>query len=484
MAPRSSISNIAANLTTCLLIWVLLFAILLGDFDNDNGDRRYTRYCDGVRRVLAADHPRDRGEQLELHHSSKPPLAADEKLTSSYGSSSSSISSISRSSVREAPICLMHSRLRGKPLPLPLPLLTSLTTSNFLPEEPEEPRVVVVGDIHGDLDGLLEVLGHAGVISSYNGVTCNWFDHDSVVSRGNSVGGEGGGQRLILIQMGDIVDRGRNTSAVAKCLDDLQDRVPRDTTFIRLIGNHELLWMQGHFDYKNKKFDTDKVIQEVLSSIKRNIMSGNIMGSYYFKHNNVKFLLTHAGVRAKMYDYILSQLQLQIADMGNGHRNSNIDIPFLISSYINRATKSIVNACSMRPNNGKPAGTINSRSCKGFESNELYLTGMDRGGSRIGGPFWTDFSVLQQEASSMLNLSTIGRPDFYLSDTVQIVGHTPDVGRIKISRYLTSICVDVGIFMKGRGYLTIEPDGRIIAMEKAPSDKMWRARDLIASICD
>lgn len=83
---------------------------------------------------------------------------------------------------------------------------------------------IIVGDVHGDLDGLVETLQHAGLLDS----------------RRRWCGGRGR-----LVQLGDCVDRGRHSIEVLDLLRRLQDEAARDGgEVVRLLGNHELELMR------------------------------------------------------------------------------------------------------------------------------------------------------------------------------------------------------------------------------------------------
>ena len=94
----------------------------------------------------------------------------------------------------------------------------------------ESRRIVAIGDVHGSLIGLHELLYTSGISSSRN--SCNWHPDTSK---------QGG---VVLVQTGDIVDRGPNASEAWHCLKNLFKAVPRIIILevIRLIGNHELWW--------------------------------------------------------------------------------------------------------------------------------------------------------------------------------------------------------------------------------------------------
>src|SRR5262249_55550324 len=89
-------------------------------------------------------------------------------------------------------------------------------------------RLVAIGDLHGDLGGARAALRAARAID----------DHD------RWIGGD-----LVLVQTGDVLDRGDDESAIFELLDRL-DRDARQSggAIIQLAGNHEL--MNAARDYR------------------------------------------------------------------------------------------------------------------------------------------------------------------------------------------------------------------------------------------
>ena len=99
---------------------------------------------------------------------------------------------------------------------LPVPSITQRATS---------PRVVAIGDIHGNLDGFVTILRQAGITDA-NG---RWI-------AGNT----------ILVQTGDYTDRGPNVRAVMDLLMDLERQATAaGGRMVVLLGNHEVMNMVG-----------------------------------------------------------------------------------------------------------------------------------------------------------------------------------------------------------------------------------------------
>jgi hypothetical protein len=92
-----------------------------------------------------------------------------------------------------------------------------------------ERRVVAVGDVHGNYSGFTSILQESGLIDAEN----RW-------TGGNSV----------LVQTGDLFDRGADTRQVLDLLMTLQHQAPRSGgQVVALIGNHEMMNLVGDLRY-------------------------------------------------------------------------------------------------------------------------------------------------------------------------------------------------------------------------------------------
>ncbi|RKP09030.1 Metallo-dependent phosphatase-like protein, partial [Thamnocephalis sphaerospora] len=93
-------------------------------------------------------------------------------------------------------------------------------------------RIVAVGDLHGDLEATLDVLYMAGVVDS-NG---EWA----------------GGNNTILVQTGDILDRGPDTVPLLELFPRLAKEANKvGGRVIQILGNHELMNLAGDYRYVN-----------------------------------------------------------------------------------------------------------------------------------------------------------------------------------------------------------------------------------------
>jgi hypothetical protein len=93
---------------------------------------------------------------------------------------------------------------------------------------PEAPRIVAIGDLHGDLEATRRALRLAGAI-----------DRDDHWSGGS----------LVLVQTGDLLDRGDDEQAIMDLLSGLAEEAAAAGGAVHLLlGNHEL--MNASFDFR------------------------------------------------------------------------------------------------------------------------------------------------------------------------------------------------------------------------------------------
>ena len=103
---------------------------------------------------------------------------------------------------------------------------------------PSVPRIVIIGDIHGDLSALTTLLFHSGLIDK----NMNWIARSTH-----------------LVIMGDILDRGgrnlgtgdeKSEYTIVKLLINLRKHARRYESEVHiLLGNHELMNIFGNFSY-------------------------------------------------------------------------------------------------------------------------------------------------------------------------------------------------------------------------------------------
>jgi hypothetical protein len=215
-------------------------------------------------------------------------------------------------------------------------------------------RYIAIGDIHGSWETFQKILIETKII---NNTSCEWLPQS---------------QSVILIQMGDVVDRGSGATESWKCLEQLQLTTPQNCQMVRLIGNHELMWLLGSFRDAHKA-DTKEKRLALVDSLKLGIQESKIVGSYFTTVNHIPLMFIHAGFRPQMIDYIAKTFEIT-------------PTPGELSSFVNSHVRASIQHCMK---SGAPCN-LNS---------EVFGAGSERGGRGIGGPFWTDYRVLAKSAS-------------------------------------------------------------------------------------
>jgi hypothetical protein len=138
----------------------------------------------------------------------------------------------------------------------------------------------------------------------------------------------------------------------------------------------------------------------------------------------------------------------------------------MVASYINEVLVRAIGSCQNKVCTLKDA---------------IFQAGPERGGSSIGGSYWTDFQVLQNAANSNVNSFN------YVQKYIQIVGHSVEIGKIRVTSNAEAVCVDAGMYTNGRAYLVIDKyDGRFRAHEKdmeSAAPDSWIINDITKEIC-
>ncbi len=304
-------------------------------------------------------------------------------------------------------------------------------------------RIVVIGDVHGDYNGLKENMYQANITVSED--LCEW---------------KSGNNDVLFVQMGDIVDRGPNATEAFMCLRHLQQSAPEGSQVIRLLGNHELWWLEGAYHMRNKRSDTIEKINYLVQIMKEDIQNNLLLGAFSYVSHGVPLLFSHAGLRPDMKDLVLS-----IISKSQNIVPSDVD-EAMVASYINGVLVRSVSACQNKVCTLKDA---------------IFQAGPERGGSSIGGSYWTDFQILQNAANSNVNSFN------YVQKYIQIVGHSVEIGKIRVTSNAEAVCVDAGMYASGRAFLTIDKyDGRFRAhekdMDRAIADN-WVINDMTKEIC-
>lgn len=231
--------------------------------------------------------------------------------------------------------------------------------------------LMVLSDAHGFYHSLSAVLIHAGLIDP----DLNWT-----------------GKNTILIQMGDIIDRGPDHKAIDILLNYLQIQAKKEKgQVVRLLGNHELEILKKNYFVTTMPYWEITPFREKLI---KDILKGKIIAAWAARG----FLFTHSGCTDALFKVLKKDLPAKIT-------------PQNMAKLLNKIL-------------------IESVKKEDF-SHPIFYVSKARGGlDPFAGIFWADLNEL------LLNHATC--------PFKQIVGHTM-VPQIIISPDKKVIGVDVGM---------------------------------------
>lgn len=116
-------------------------------------------------------------------------------------------------------------------------------------------RVVTIGDVHGDAENFLEILRIADLVESPQGGAFDVLADPPKWKFSQAPNGSVS-VHATLVQLGDLVDRGEQDFESLNIAIALQEQTQQSSLadkVILLIGNHELLNIQGYYHYVNKR---------------------------------------------------------------------------------------------------------------------------------------------------------------------------------------------------------------------------------------
>lgn len=231
--------------------------------------------------------------------------------------------------------------------------------------------LMVLSDAHGFYHSLSAVLIHAGLIDPQ----LNWT-----------------GKNTILIQMGDIIDRGQDHRAIDLLLDLMQIQAKKSKgQVVRLLGNHELEILRGNYGITTMPYweilpFREKLIKDILKDKVQAAWAGR------------GFLFTHAGCTNALFNTLKKELPAKIT-------------PQNCAKLLNNILKE-----SVKNNN---------------YSHPIFYVSKSRGGfHNFAGIFWADLNELIASHN--------------VCPFKQIIGHTM-VPKIVFSEDKKIIGVDVGM---------------------------------------
>lgn len=231
--------------------------------------------------------------------------------------------------------------------------------------------LMILSDAHGFYHSLSAVLIHAGIIDP----DLNWT-----------------GKNTILIQMGDIIDRGQDYKAIDILLNYLQMQAKKERgQVVRLLGNHELEILKKNYCVTTMPYWEIKPFRE---KIIKDITEGKIQAAWAGRG----FLFTHSGCTNALFNVLKKELPTK-------------PTPQNLAKLLNKILLESVK--------------------KEDFSHPIFYVSESRGGiDPFAGIFWADLNEL------LLNHSDC--------PFKQVVGHTM-VPNIISSMDKKIICVDVGM---------------------------------------
>lgn len=233
-------------------------------------------------------------------------------------------------------------------------------------------KIYAIGDAHGNYYSFSAVLICAGIMDP----ELNW-------TAGNS----------IVVQMGDILDRGDSPLEIDRLLDVLAIQAKKaGGQIIRLVGNHEL-------EILRKNYHITSLPYFHIEAFRRKLIRGILAGAWQAAYSARYYLFTHAGVCDGLYPVLKEEI---------GQKRPSLS---KISAHINEVFLEAVRTDSYH--------------------HAIFNVSHLRGGrDRYGGIFWED-------------LTSLIAGHEYLPYK-QIVGHTR-TGQIVRSEDSKILAIDVGM---------------------------------------
>ena len=293
------------------------------------------------------------------------------------------------------------------------------TKVTFIKNEGIDKLIYVFGDIHGELNGFWENLLNAGLIDNEK----KWI-----------------GKSSIMVQMGDVIDRGAMSEEAWDYLKQLQMQAEKASgKVIRLTGNHELMVLEGDFSYAKQVIKNPAKFAE---KVKAEILNGDVRLAY----TDGKRLYVHAGLRSQMRELIIDEIRA---------KQPNANNPITVEDIVDHLNNILV---------------------KAVENNDfthaVFQVGHSRGGNHSNG------GVLWEDISELLNSNNA-------RDIPQVIGHNPPRHRndspIRISESKRLINVDAGLnpLYGGRqAYVVFEGSDIIIRNKEAGIWMQTKTKDL------
>jgi hypothetical protein len=266
------------------------------------------------------------------------------------------------------------------------------------------------------LDALTTVLLHAGLMDR----TGAWCAEDT-----------------ILIQTGDMIDRGPDSVGAVALLRTLQEQaVAHRSQVVRLCGNHELMLLQE--DHRYVDFSNPRALAK---QFRQEIAAGLLQAAYT---DGIR-LYTHAGVRTVVHDHLIDEIR----ELAPSRASRPVSLEAM-AAHINTVFMA----------------AVANRRCDREHHPMFWVDAMRGGRNQVGGIFWGDYGGLVSSDQAWR--------------VSQVFGHTPSRrDSLSHARGLTLINVDAGMCTVYGGhtvYLEITADGQPV--QHSLSGTRWRRKVL------
>lgn len=178
-----------------------------------------------------------------------------------------------------------------------------------------EGPVVIVADVHGDLNALLAILRHQGLIDTEG----HWI-----------------GEKASLIFLGDLIDRHMDSFFVLEFVRRLEEQAfEAGGQVVALLGNHEVMVTEGDFHY----------VGETEASVYEELAPGGLRGVFqapspyadWFRRRPVvlklkpkqgpAYLLVHGGFENWVWDYSFENLNQMSHEWMRYHQGLSLTPP-------------------------------------------------------------------------------------------------------------------------------------------------------------
>lgn len=272
-------------------------------------------------------------------------------------------------------------------------------------------RVIAIGDVHGEYETFQLILLNAKLID----LSGNWK-----------------GGNAILVQTGDMIDRGLKSIESVEYIRSIQEQaIKSGGKVIRLLGNHELMLIQGDYSFANFQGR-----EELAKMLKKETAERKVQAAW----TDGKRLFSHAGVRTQLRQWL----------EGGTARYSNEQFsPKRLSRITDAANDALSKAAASSE----------------YEGPLFYIDRTRGGQDPFGGIFWGDAQNL------VGSLNAFEMP--------QVFGHTPTrkpAFQLEWGRSLINIDCGMWTGYGGNcGYLEITPKGELIEHTKAQNSTQFKS---------